>query len=364
MVGPKKIKLDPKTAMDRHFARSATTAQDRFARAAETIERVPTGLSPESPVAPEPVTLTTQASASELRQVAPANQASFDLSMCVPGAVVRVPFHLIDLNPVGPRQIYRSEEIDKIAQTLPDGQDDAAHGFLKGDRVVLIDGGTRYRSAKVSGVGFLDVKFEEAPQGQLDLYLRARRYNDQRSQPSVIDHALSLHILLESGVVASSRDLIEKVPDMNGKGRMGEAQVSLYLRIARMPRHVLERMSESPVTSQLTVLYALSEIFPKDEKPTSEQIDLAMQLVEEIKAKDLTKKQVQELVKSRVSNERKHRERSIQQPIAYGSCKGYIKIFGKRGQIDLSLKGLKEENLPLLQRELQTLIERFTSQHP
>lgn len=361
MVAPKKIKLNAEAAMDRHFARSATTAQDRFARAAETIERVPTGLSPETPPdVPEAAPLNGLA---ELKPVTPAEQGGFDISMCRPGAVVRVPFHLIDLNPVGPRQIYRSEEIDKIAQTLPEGQDDAAHGFVRGERVVLIDGGTRYRSAKVSGVGFLDVKFEEPPQGELDLYLRARRYNDQRSQPSVIDHALSLQILMENGVVANTRELIEKVPDINGRGRMGEAQVSMYLRIARMPRHVLERMSENAVTSQLTVLYAISEIFPKDEKPTSEQIDLAMQLIEEIKAKDLTKKQVQELVKSRVTKERKHRERSVQQPITYGTCKGHIKVFGKRGQLDLSLKGVKEENLPLLQRQLQELIEKFASEH-
>lgn len=360
-TAPKKVRLDPQAAMNRHFARSATTAQDRFARAAETISRVPTGLSPE-----EPVTVETdevhQSTGTSQRPVVHANADTFDLTLCVPGAVVRVPFHLIDLNPVGPRQIYRSEEIDKIAQTLVDGQDDAAHGFLRGERVVLIDGGTRYRSAKISGVGFLDVKFEEAPQGELDLYLRARRYNDQRSQPSVIDHALSLRLLLDFGAVGSSRELIEKVPDLNGKGRMAEAQVSVYLRIARMPRHILERMSENAITSQLTVLYAISEIFPKDEDPTTEQIDLAVQLIEEIKTKDLTKKQVQDLVKSRVTNERQHRERSIQQPIAYGSYKGHIKVFAKRGQIDLSLKGVEEEKLPLLQREFQALIERFTTE--
>lgn len=358
---PKRVKLDQEAAMSRHFARSAHTAADRFARAAETIERIPTGLSPEQSGQQTPTD--TPPVIAEQRSITTASKGDFDIAQCVPGALVKVPFHLIDLNPVGPRQIYRSEEIDKIAQTLPEGQDDAVHGFLKDGRVVLIDGGTRYRSAKVSGVGFLDVKFEEAPSTGLDLYLRARRYNDQRSQPSVIDHALSLQLLLDTHAVETARDLIEKVPDLNGKGRMAEAQVSVYLRIARMPRHILERMSESQVTSQLTVLYAISEIFPKDEKPTSEQIDLSMQLIEEIKAKDLTKKQVQELVKSRLTNERKSRERSVQQPISYGSCKGYIKVFGKRGQIDLSLKGVKEENLPLLQRELQSLIERFANEH-
>ena len=153
MATQPKIKLDPQAAMNRHFARSAATAQDRFALAAETITRIPTGLSPEQPVA-DTTPAVSQATLTTQKPVHHSAQEAFDISKCVPGAVISVPFHLIDLNPVGPRQIYRSEEIDKIAQTLVDGQDDAAHGFVRGERVVLIDGGTRYRSAKISGVGF------------------------------------------------------------------------------------------------------------------------------------------------------------------------------------------------------------------
>ncbi|MBV7542091.1 ParB/RepB/Spo0J family partition protein [Acidovorax sp. sic0104] len=354
----RKVKLDTNRALDKLLDRSTEAAQNRFAKAASTIQRLPHGLSAETPAPGE----TDGASMATVPTIGTTGRG-FNLAACVPGAVVRVPFNLIRMNPVGPRQIYRAEEIDKIAQTLPEGQDDAAHGFVQDDHVVLIDGGTRYRSAKVSGVAYLDVKFELPPKDDLELYLVARRYNEQRSQPSVIDHALSLSLLLEQGAVGNARELVEKVPDINGKGQMSESQVSMYLRIARIPRTLLERMAESAITSQYSVLYAISEIFPKDEKPTSDQIDLAGQLIDEIKSRDLTKKQVQDLVKSRLSTEPKRRERSVQQPIAFGPCKGHIKLFGKRGQLDLSLKGLSEDNLPLLQRELQALIERFASEH-
>lgn len=360
MASIPKIKLNPQGALDRHLDTAANAAKDRFSRAASIVERRPSGLADDVVVKAEVEKDGSSPAAHSSSPDTP--HAGFSLAQCVPGAVVRVPLHLLDLNPVGPRQIYKSEEIDKIAQTLPDAQDDAAHGFVKNGRITLIDGGTRYRSAKVSGVGFLDVKIEIAPETELDLYLRARQYNDQRSQPTVIDHSLSLLRLLEGGSVASARELAEKVPDVNGRGKMPESQVSTYLRIARMPRIVLERMSESPVTSQLTVLYAVSDIFEKDVQASSEQIDLAMQIIEEIKQKDLSKKQVQDLVKSRLSKERQHRERSVQQSIAYGSCKGHIKLFGKRGQLDLSLKGLSEEDLPLLQNELQALIEKFATE--
>lgn len=351
-----KIKLDPKKAMTEHMQASNAAAVDRFARAAATLERRPTVLTVAEPLQ-EDDKHTTQAQA----QAATLHDPSkFNIALCVPGAVVRVPLHLIDPNPVGPRQIYKSDEIDKIASTLADAQDDAAHGFAKGGRVVLIDGGTRYRSAQVSGVGFLDVKIEEAPADDLELYLRARRYNEQRSQTTVIDHSLSLRRLMERGLVGTNRDLIERVPDMNGRSKMSEGQVSMYLRIAKMPRKVIERMSEHELTSQFTVLYAVSEIFVGGDE-SAEMIDVAMRIIDEIRDKDMSKKQVIDLVKSRLQGARP-RERSTQQALVYGGYKGQIKMFGKRGQIDLTLKGVSEEDLPALQREFQSLIERFAAE--
>lgn len=348
-----KIKLNPKEALEHHIDVAENKAQDRFSRAAAIIERRPSVFQEVSnPRDDMAVTGNTKAS----------HPQEFSITQCVPGTVIRVPFHLIDVNPFGPRHIYKTEEIDKIALTLPDGQDDAAHGFVLGERIVLIDGGTRYRSAKVAGIGFLDVKIEEAPNDDLDLYLRARRYNEQRSQPSVIDHAMSLRRLLDDGIVASQRELIEKVPDVNGRDKMTESLISWYMRIARMPRNILERMSEHPTTSQLTVLFAVSEIFKKGEDATSEQIDLALQLIEKIRSQDLSRKQIEVLVRSRISNERQHRERSVQQPINVGGYKGQIKTFGKRGQLDLSLKGVSEDDLPQLQREIQAVIERFAQE--
>lgn len=54
-----------------------------------------------------------------------------------------------------------------MASTITEYQDDAAHGYIKDGRVKLIDGGTRVRAAKVSGVDHLDVKFEPEPESPL-----------------------------------------------------------------------------------------------------------------------------------------------------------------------------------------------------
>ncbi|RYE42514.1 MAG: hypothetical protein EOP24_32525 [Hyphomicrobiales bacterium] len=349
---PQKIKLNPRGALASHQESAQATADDRFEVAQRITTVRPHALAPDSQegatsthVFSSPPILLTQ---------------GFSLESCLPGSIALVPLHLIDVNPLGPRQIYRSEEIDKIAETIAESQDDAAHGFVLAGRVKLIDGGTRYRSAKLSGAPGLVVKFEEAPANGLQLYLKARRYNDQRSQPTAIDHALSMKKLMDAGEVTSHRQLAEQVPDLNG-GKMSDAQVSVYMRISRMPERVLLRMSEHTQTSALTVLYAVSEIFERDpEGDLSPKIEMALRIIDDIRDKELSKKQVQELVKARLEGV-KTRERSAQHLLKLGQFHGYIKLFGKRGQLDLQLKGVSEGHLEELQRELTATIEAFAN---
>lgn len=339
---PPKIKLDPAAAMKRLQQSANAAATDRFALASQVMQTQPTGLSINVSPAEEP----------KLQN----SGNAFDISLCIPGAIVRVPLHLIDLNELGPRQIYQSVEIDKIASTITESQDDAAHGYIKDGRVKLIDGGTRVRAAKVSGVDHLDVKFEPEPESPLALYLRARSYNDQRSQPTAIDHAISLRKLIESGAVPNNRVIAEKIPDPSGRP-MSESQVSMYLRVSRMPDRVLQRMSENTSTSAFTILYAVSELFEKI-PDRSHAEDTALSVIDDIRQKDLSKQQVIALVRSKLEGT-KHRERSSQQTLTIGSYEGVVKVFAKRGQIELSMKNLPPEQLPELQRALIAKLEDF-----
>lgn len=341
---PPRVKVNPKQAMQGLMDRAGAAAQDRFSLADKITREMPTGLSTATPAqAPAATVTTTQA---------------FDLSVCTPGAIVSVPLHMIDLNDLGPRQIYQAAAVDKIAETITKSQDDAAHGYLKDGRIKLIDGGTRYRSAKVSGVDHLDVKFEEEPASLVDLYLKARRYNDQRSQPTAIDHAISLRKLLDSKEISSNQEIAEKIPDLSGRP-MSEAQVSTYMRISRMPDRVLQRMSENSLTSGVRVLYAVSDIF-KRVPEESDALDIAYSVIDDIKQKELSTAQVIALVNSKLEGT-KHRERSAQQSLSIGAYKGVIKVFEKRGQVDLSLKGLPANELPNLQKELVATVESFVA---
>lgn len=348
----KKVKVDLVSAMAAHTDASNKSATDRFALATQITKEKPHGLAPEN-IAPPKDLQPVQAPASSHSQ-------AFDLSACVVGAIVRVPLNLIDTNQFSPRHFYKSEEIDKIASSLPNGQDDAAHGYVADGRIKLIDGGTRFRAAKVSDTLFLDVKIEEPPSSAVDLFNRARRYNDQRSQPSPVDHALSLVRLLDSGEVNSQRELMEKVMDLSGKP-MAESQVSTYVRIGRMPENVLRLMNESTETSSTAILYAVSELFQQvPDGQLEERVDLAMQIIAEVKQRELNKKQVADLVKTKLDGKR-HRQRSTAYPLDIKGHKGQIKMFTTRGQLDLSLKGLSEDTMSALKNELVKTLESFLS---
>lgn len=347
-VAPK-IKLNPGQAMAAHQARSNQAAEDRFAAASSIVARQPTGLTPDAPAVQ-------QETVAHMQTRVP---RPFDISSCTVGTTVAVPLHLIDVNPLSPRQVYLDENVNVIAETITGGQDDDAHGYVQDGRVKLIDGGTRYRAARITDCNTLNVKLEPAPKSLLDLFNRARALNEQRSQPTALDFALSLKLLLEQGAVASQRDIIEKVRAPGG-GVLTESLVSTYMRINRLPARIQRAMSTAPETNSLAALYAVSALFPEgqteEEQETAESA--AAEIIEDIKRRKLSRKQIQDLVNSKLAGP-KTRERSTVYQMEYGQHTGQIKTFHRKGEIQLSLKGLGEAQMPGLKAALQKAVEDF-----
>ena len=356
----RKVKLDNVQAMQAHQQAASSAAVNRFA-AAEAITKIqPNGLADRAPVTDAGLA-TAPAPASSPGASVVTTVVAFDLNVCVPGAIVRVPLYMTDINLLGPRQIYTGEEIDKIAKTLPNGQDVAAHGYVAEGRIKLIDGGTRFRAAKITDRSYLDVKIEDAPKDKLGLFRRARELNEQRSDTGALDFALSLHTLLKEGAVASQRELIEKV-DAPGGGRLSEGTVSQYLRMARMPEKLQRAMVGSEETSTAAALYAIATMFDEnmDEAQQEQRQELAFEVIEEVKRRKLNKAQIVALVKSKLDGP-KSRDRSTVHPLAFGVHKGQIKMFTRKGRIDLTLAGLTETEMPEMRTALVKALEDFMS---
>jgi ParB family chromosome partitioning protein len=355
----RKLKLDNVQAVQAHQEAASSAAVDKFA-AAEAITKIqPNGLAgPAHAVTAGMVSAPTAAAAPPVEPVV-TTSAAFDLSACVPGAIVRVPLYMIDINPLSPRQIYAGEEIDKIAKTLPNGQDMAAHGYVRDGRIKLIDGGTRFRAAKITDRSYLDIKIEDAPKDKLALFRRARELNEQRSDTGALDFALSLHMLLKEGAVASQRELIEKV-EAPGGGRLSEGTVSQYLRMARMPEKLQRAMVGSEETATAAALYAIATMFDEsmDEAQKEQRQELAFEVIEEVKRRKLNKAQIVALVKSKLDGP-KSRDRSTVHMLAFGDHKGQIKMFTRKGKIDLTLAGLTESEMPEVRTVLVKALEEF-----
>lgn len=353
-----KLKLDTKSAMARHQSAASTAAVDRFALAEKITKSQPTGLAPVADNTPTVAAAPVGVPAAQ-RPPAAVSPSPFDPKVCTPGTIVQVPLHLIDPNPLSPRHIYTTEEVDKIARTMPDGQDVAAHGYILDGRIKLIDGGTRFRAAKITDRTMLDVKIEDAPKDKLALFKRARELNEQRSDTTALDFALSLRALLKEGAVGSQRELMEKV-EAPGGGKLSESMVSTYIRITRMPEKVQRAMSDSPDTATVVALYAVSEMFPENlsDAELEAKQELAFEIIDEIKRRKLNRFQIAALVKSKLAGP-KARERSTVHPLEFGKHKGQIKMFVKKGQIDLSLKGLSESEMPALRTALVQTLEAF-----
>lgn len=354
----RKLKLDNAQAMQAHQQAASSAAVDKFA-AAEAITKIqPHGLASSTPHVDVGAPKAPNDAAAQAAPVV-TTPVAFDLSVCAPGAIVRVPLYMIDINPLSPRQIYTGEEIDKIAKTLPNGQDVAAHGYVAEGRIKLIDGGTRFRAAKITDRSYLDVKIEDAPKDKLDLFRRARELNEQRSETGALDFALSLHTLLREGAVTSQRELIEKV-EAPGGGRLSEGTVSQYLRMARMPEKLQRAMVGAEETATAAALYAIATMFDEnmDEAQQEQRQELAFEVIEEVKRRKLNKAQIVALVKSKLDGP-KSRDRSTVHPLAFGPHKGQIKMFTRKGKIDLSLAGLSETEMPEVRTVLVKALEEF-----
>lgn len=274
------------------------------------------------------------------------------------GQVYDVPIHLIDPNPLGARYFYRVENIEQVGKTMKeDGQDVPANGYVEGGRVVLYDGGTRLRSATQYGINTLQLKIESPPADRKDLYKRSARLNDQRSDHTALDVAVSMAKLLKEGIYASQDEIAGDITDRKGNA-LSKQQVSMYLRIARIPDAFLAKMSYHDQTSTFTIAYEISALFsmPDYEDKADQYNQVASEVIDEIQKRQLSKAQAQTLIRSKLDG-KQTRMRADVSTVKVGNAKGTIKVFPGRGQLEFSVTGLDEQML----EQLRDSIERACS---
>lgn len=350
-----KVSLNLDSAMSEMAAHSVEKAENRFAVARGITSELPHGLARPSQRDATPVPVE---GASAPRSLSAPPGTVFDPSTCQVGMVYSIPLGLVDPNPDGARHFYRAADVDRISESLQkNDQDDPANGFVKNGRVILINGGTRLRAARSGGRPVLLVRIVAEPANRRELYKESARLNDERSDHTALDTAYRITCLINDGVYATQEEAGKDLTQRDGSP-MTKSQVNMLFRIGKIPERLMRKMADHEQTSAFTIAYEISGIFVQPdfaEKEVEYEL-LASEIIDEIQTKDLSKTQVQSLIKSKLEGP-KTRQRAESSNISYSGAKGVIKVFPSRGQLDLSMKGLT----PAACEELKSLIEKACS---
>lgn len=247
------------------------------------------------------------------------------------GQVYDVPLERIRSNPVNPRAVYTPQAVDDMAVSLKEsGQHVAATGFVEGSEVVLIEGETRLRGARLAGLKTLRVEIKKQPESKLDLYKRARAANVERREQTPLDDAIKWKELLADEVFSSQAALAQ---ELGIKG--GESTVSRTLGLAELPQAVVLVLSEHPSLLTFQMLNAVrSYCAALGEEKTLDYIPL-------IEKNGWGYRKVAEDAANAQKGPVK-RPRGSKEPLAYAGGKGEIKVFDGGRRLEVSLKGITD----------------------
>ncbi|ABE47367.1 ParB/RepB/Spo0J family partition protein [Polaromonas sp. JS666] len=350
-----KLVLNLAEATTQMATHSEEVATNRFAQARNVTSEIPHGL---ARAALRPVPSSTAEDSGVAKSLSAPPGTIFNPATCQIGMVYSVPLGLVDPNPDGARHFYRSADVDRIAESLQENQqDDPANGFVRDGRVVLINGGTRLRAARSGGIPELLIRISAPLADRRELYKESARLNDERSDHTALDTAYRITCLLNEGVYSTQEEAGKDLTQRDGSP-MTKSQVNMLFRIGKIPERLMRKMADHNQTSAFTIAYEISAIFvrPDYAEREMEYEILATEIIDQIQAKDLSKSQVQALINSKLVGP-KTRQRAESTSISYAGAKGVIKIFPSRGELDLSMKGLTATKC----EELKSLIEKACS---
>jgi ParB family chromosome partitioning protein len=247
------------------------------------------------------------------------------------GTIYQIPLSEIRSNPFNPRAVYTSAAVDAMASSLlSGGQRVSATGYVGDDgQVVLIEGETRLRGARVAGLSTLRVEIRPRPGSDRELYEEARAANVERRDQSPLDDAIKWKELLAKKIYPTQSALAKAL-------RVGEDHVSRTLSLASMPLRIVHAVADHPDLLSHKMLNAVREYWA-------------------IKGDDDTHELILEVAKHGmgyrdVVNRRKaaevgpvKRTRALRETLSYKGAKGELKSFADEGRLELVLKGLNQE---------------------
>lgn len=265
------------------------------------------------------------------------------------GRVYELPLNVLEATENNARVFYNQQEVDDIAESMAvNGQDVPAVGYVRDEKVVIVDGQKRLNGCVAGKLASLRVLIRSTPKDDAAEYEASRRINRDRSTQNAFDDAIRWRSLLDRNAYASQDELASRL-------KASKATVSKTLGLTRIPQHLRRLMADHPQTSTLAVAYEVSAIFANIDDDNREQLEaIAEEIVQSVQKKSLGREQTAELVQAKL-NGPKSRIRGEKTPIVFGDCKGSLKIVPEKGLFNMSFIGLNEADL----KRLQTLTQKI-----
>ena len=172
------------------------------------------------------------------------------------GNVYDVPVGLIKSNPFNPRAVYTTTAVDNMAISLStSGQRISATGYIDDQgSITLIEGETRLRGARASGLETLRIEIRPRPASDRELYEEARAANVERREQTPLDDAIKWKELLAKKVYQTQAALAKSLG-------LGEDHVSRTLSLAGLSNRVIHAVAENPELLNHKMLNALREFW-------------------------------------------------------------------------------------------------------
>ena len=330
-------KIDRKALMRDSLSLEQKSVADRFAKADEVLLQRPSGLA-----LPERGPVVSEHSLSAA--------ASSDRGYLI-GRTYELPLAKFRESPMNARVFYSAEDVDGMATSLIQNRQEVpvtGYANTDGDSVMLVDGQKRLRGARAGGLEVLRVEICAAPADEKSVFLMSRRINRDRSSQTALDDAVRFQQLLDGGHFSNQEELGKAV-------EMSQSSISRVLAINKIPERIMHRMKDSVLLTGVAPAHALSQIFAakKFESLPDEAEDLATSIIEEILKSEMSGRQVQTLVASRLAEPRK-RVRNESRHINFGGVQGVIKTNAEKGWFDFSIKGLTADLIDELREKIET----------
>jgi|JI6StandDraft_1071083.scaffolds.fasta_scaffold01303_3 ParB family chromosome partitioning protein len=266
------------------------------------------------------------------------------------GQTYDVPLAVVELSENNARVKYVPAEVEDMAKSIRAHQQDVpASGYIRNNRIVVVEGGKRFHACVLGKVPTLKVHLTEPPTSDAEEYEASRRMNVERSTQSPFDDAVRWEQLLARGAYQSQEELAARL-------NIGTPTVSKTLGLNRIPATVQRILTEGDRPCTLAVAYEISTIFSKANADEMDQLtSIAEEVATAVVKQGLGREQTIALVKAKLTGPRR-RTRGESSPIAFHDNQGVMKIVESRGEFAIAFKGLKPEHIKALKERLPSFL--------